>query len=1371
MRKRTHKIAFLFIVTLCAGFLLPGVLFAQATDNGGLTGVVRDQAEAVLPGTQVTIKNTNTGLTRNVTTDDNGRWTVVALPPGTYELAFVAPGFAAATTTATVQASVTNTVNQTLGVEGATEVVNIEGPVGAVLETTTAATSNQITGKQLESSSTPRTFTGLFGGLAGVSAELTDPLSNSSGNVSPSINGARPTSSSIVFNGIDATNITNEGSLTENISPQIESIEEVKLLTSLYDVSVGRSGGGNIQVITKRGTNSINGTAYMYVQNEFFNANDFFFNREGIERQMARRLEGGFTIGGPIIKNKLFYFGGYQRTRAETGYVPTAQSLVVLPEFLQYLDDPRTEENIRRALEFTERRAYGNNSGNFSPACINAPQPCMRSGSIGVRLLQLRNPVTGDYFLPRVRPNAERLTATYFGNFLPNGQREILLGRLVDASPQSGNGSGGGYPLVRQRNVVPARFEQDQFTTRLDYSLSERQTFAGTFFFANFPAFEPFPDASLASPTTLKKADRNRTLALAHTYTLTPMLINEARFGYFYLNNTRALDDPFLQPELTNEANGIDNPASFFAPGPTTSRLGRFSFVGSLEDLVIGAPTDIFNRREQTTLTFADNVTWVTGAHVLKFGAEAKKHAFDTNLPEEQGTEFERNINFGTLLNGLTREADTQFGITDKQFRFSDLSFYVGDDWKVRDGLSLNIGVRWDLFGAPTEKNGRIANFDFDRITDRNDIRPGFIVGSNAVPTGFNAIDVSLSQIARAETKHTLKGQDLNNFAPRIGFAWTPFKGGKTVIRGGYGIFFDRPSAAFMNTIYTNYPFLREIEVVNRGRSASSQIVSSQNLSLISGVFNNQNPNLPFSQYLPFRIVLNALAAGIIPEVFDSTPLVYDALRQVRDPLGVPVNGQFPLLTGQLAETFEFRAVDRDLSTPYVQQWNLGVQHEFGKDWLLEIRYVGTRGVHLLQGVGFNQAYDLNDASTPDYIFKRLNDAYQAARDNILRQQGNFNNFFQFSRPLNQNVSERERGRGIVYGNFNNGLDGVLDNRNPFDYNVITNNGDQIVAYDARAPYLGFSATDAIILQSNGNSYYHSGQVSLTKRLSRGLTFNTSYTLSKSIDIVSTDPGSTAASGRPDTPSLGLAVQGDQRNLSSSKALSDFDRPHKFAGSFVWELPTFGSKSWLLTGWQLSGFGQWQSGTPFSIIATEPEFIQNIDDAGLHQQFVGQFEFSGNRFAPPTPPPAPLPPTQIELIEVNLARASGGIYRIPFGRPSVRSLELLRRQGSDPLRQYFNSCQTQAPNCALISPVGGFGNLGRNVLRGPAQRRFDVSLQKTLNLREGVTLDLKWDVFNVFNVANFANPNADLQDETDFGEITRTVGAPRVMQFGAKLRF
>jgi hypothetical protein len=181
--------------------------------------------------------------------------------------------------------------------------------------------------------------------------------------------------------------------------------------------------------------------------------------------------------------------------------------------------------------------------------------------------------------------------------------------------------------------------------------------------------------------------------------------------------------------------------------------------------------------------------------------------------------------------------------------------------------------------------------------------------------------------------------------------------------------------------------------------------------------------------------------------------------------------------------------------------------------------------------------------------------------------------------------------------------------------------------------------------------------------------------------------------------------------------------------SFVYDLPSFGIDSRFVTGWQIAGFVQAQSGTPFSIFSSEPEAR-----------------------------------TLAELQSLNLG--SGGFYRLGFGRPSLRTgstLADLRQKGTDPTEAFFNID-------ALTSPLGDFGNLGRNVLRGPSQKRFDLSLAKTTKIVENVSLELRWEVFNLLNNVNFATPNNDLQDRLDIGTITNTVGGPRVMQFGAKLR-
>ena len=528
----------LLLLLLSIALALPVETRAQAGSTGTLTGVVQDPNGAAVPGVNVNAKNTGTGQTRSVTTDGEGRWTMPALAVGTYEITYQLTGFKTLKRERVeVEASVPRTLEDRLEVGGvAEEVVTVEG--GAALVTPETSTlARQISSEQLVSVPTStRSFTQLLSAEAGVNTDLSPVLTNGNGNQSPSVNGTRTTSTSLSFNGVDATNITsNEGSLNNNIAPAPETLSEVKLQTSLYDASTGRSGGGNFQLITKSGTNQLNGSAYYYLQNEKFNANDFFSIKTDPAPE-GRRNEGGSPSAAPSSRNASS-FGGYQRTKANTGFVPTASSITVLPQALQLISGDRTRENLFEAFR------------SLNPGITASIPNANAISDVAVTLLNLRNPATGDFLIPAPRSGGS------------------VIGR-------DGNVTGniGGNPYIRQRNVFPAEFQQDQFTLKLDGRLTSNNTLSGTFFFANFPGLDPFPDpGSLASPVTLKRSDRNRTLAVSDQHIFGPRLINEARFGYFTLNNTRILDDPFLAITTNRSASPTRRWRSTQAPARSAS--------------------------------------------------------------------------------------------------------------------------------------------------------------------------------------------------------------------------------------------------------------------------------------------------------------------------------------------------------------------------------------------------------------------------------------------------------------------------------------------------------------------------------------------------------------------------------------------------------------------------------------------------------------------------------------------------------------------------------------------------------------------------------------------------------------------------------
>ena len=254
----------LLLSFFCLAFLSALTASAQSGTTGTLNGVVRDTTGAVLPGVIITLRNVDTGLNRSTATDDAGRWTVPALPVGNYEITYELTGFKKLVHSGVaVEAAVPRTADARLEVSGGSETVNVTSD--ALLVTPdTASTFRQINAQELlQVPTSTRSFTHLLSAEAGISADLPPVLTNGNGNISPSVNGTRTTSTSLQFNGIDATNLSsNEGSLNDNIAPAPETLQEVKLQTSLYDASTGRSGGGNFQLITKSGTNSLHGSAY-----------------------------------------------------------------------------------------------------------------------------------------------------------------------------------------------------------------------------------------------------------------------------------------------------------------------------------------------------------------------------------------------------------------------------------------------------------------------------------------------------------------------------------------------------------------------------------------------------------------------------------------------------------------------------------------------------------------------------------------------------------------------------------------------------------------------------------------------------------------------------------------------------------------------------------------------------------------------------------------------------------------------------------------------------------------------------------------------------------------------------------------------------
>jgi hypothetical protein len=1178
---------------VCLSFA-QALAFSQTGANTGLQGRVTDPTAASVPGTTVTLVRSETGERRVTTTNEFGDWEARFLAPGTYQLTFERPGFVklvregVAVTTSEVV-----TVNVGLVVGDVGQTIEVVAEAGMV-SSASATVVRTLDRRELEALPTSaRNFTQLLVIEPGVSADISELLSNDNASISPSVNGSRTTNNSFVFNGIDVTSLLccnsringsrgtideGGGTLSRNIAPALETLEEVKLQTSLFDAATGRNGGGNFQLISKSGTNDIHGTVYHFFQNDKLIANDFFFNRASLERPMLRRNEGGFTLGGPIIRNKTFVFGSYQITRARTSFVDEATNTRRVPSALT---DDRSDEGINSFA----RAVWPANGGPVNLSVIN---PISRA------LLKAKFP-DGSYL---VRSGSSGFDCRRVGSQIAETCTVV--------------------------SVIPATFDQDQFSTNVDHQLTQANKLSGKFFFTNQPSVDPLANGNALTPHERNEQTQQRTFSLTDIHVFSPTVINEFRAGVFRnRNNSEAV------VYHTNAEFGIVSPVASLVPDLSQINVGAGSGATAVGDAIrfgtLADGTRIFD--VQNTYTYANTLSVNKGKHSFRIGGEFRRNQLNGDLQEGRNRRHNLRSWFDFLTVGYRNPGDANrarqisdtslnYGETIRGYRMSDWNWFVADDWKVTPRLTLNMGVRHETFGFPSELNGFLISYDYTAALATGLVQDGFLFASNFKESSIlGATGLGLKKSGSKSIIPT----DFNNVMPRFGFSWSPLGSARFVVRGGYGIFFERITGGFANSLRQSPPFFRELQLNNQGDW-------------------NTYPDDIGSLPLP------AMRIGFD----DGEPILVTAL----DP-----DNEF--------EALETQMVPPGLATPYTQQWSLNTQWEFKPNWLLEIGYVGTKGTKLLQAINANQALDIDTVG----FLPRAG----------VPGGGFFGNYF-----------------AIVDDEF------VNLRTPPPGCDLMDDPGDCTIPGELRGKLLGLDEDEgANTLTSSANSIYNSLQASLTKRYSQNLMFNVNYTLSRSLDTYS-DEGK-------------YQVEHDQTRPFLNRGLSDFHRKHRLIMSWTWDLPFRGNR--MVSGWQISGVGTFQSGRPFSI----------VDD-----------DFSGFLFESTGPRP-------------NIAPGATHQDLVTKGPVGSR------------ITSYFN-------RSALMSSGAQFGNLGRNVVMGPDQRRVDVSVSKRTLLTERVSLDLRAESYNISNTPAFRNPDRDMSNAS-FGTITRTRGGPRVIQFGLKLRF
>lgn len=1125
--------------------------FGQAS-TGQISGVVTDESGAVVSGATVTVTEKGTGAKRTVTTTESGNYTVPLLPPGVYSVEVSAPNFRK-TTLNDVLVRITEDTNADITLQvgdagGETVVVTAESPL---VRTDISSNGRVIEERSLRQLPLPtRNFQQLLTLSTGASSNITNTSEVGRGDTSFNVNGQRSTSNSVLINGIDANSIGTNS--TPNLAvPATDTLQEFIVLTSQYDASNGRNVGGVVTAITKSGSNEFHGNAYYFVRNRSLNANDFFLNREGIAKPKNDRNQYGGTFGGRIIKDKVFFFGSYQGTR-ETNGTSRLNSLAVVGTAPDLTDD-RSDAALATLV--------AGRAPNF--AALPVANRVALINPVTLAMLRARYP-DGSFLIPS-----------------GNGRRSRTLGS-------------------------ESKFDEDQFNANVDAQLTNNNRLSVKFFFANNSTrqglFSQFGLANaLQTPGyPVDLTANNRLLTVTDTHVFANGIVNEARFGFNMIPTTATPNEPFTAAQF-----GITTPNQTRFPGMPAVALQNLFTVGP-------AGFSASDNQADTT-TFGDTVTLVKGNHTLKFGGEFRYNrvrvGFDIfargsvtytgalagafrpffGTPTDAGIlatpAFNEFLFTGTVF-AVPGVGNVPFapqvsiigpGAAAREIRSKDVGLFIQDDWKVNNRLTVNLGLRYDYFGPFFDTNGRFVTYDPSiQAAGQTGTLNGFFQADNArtpIP-GIPQIDRSLIP------------SDKNNFGPRVGFALKPFDSDRFVLRGGYGVYFDRGNARSANNQGLSFPYYTlAVSTFNAARPFS-------------------NPFVPIPQTYPPN-----LAAGLPFRATDNSV--------------IPVQGIYPSLLQR---------------TPYIQQYSLGFQWEFIKDTQLEVQYVGSQGRKLTR-------------------FRNANPSFGPSA---------------FTAPT-----------GFTTPVPNTSLSGL--------------------------PVIGFGVH---IQETSANSNYNSLQVSLTRRLAKGLQGLVAYTWQHTIDDYS---GQLSSAGTSDVS----ADFGDQGSFRGIRGTSDFDRRHRIVGSFVYDLPKIYKGDSLigklfLNDWQVAGVTIFQTGLPFSVITAGSLF-----DASRADVAAG---FSG---------------------DANL----GGDVR---GR----------------LERYFNT----AAFVAAANRAGNFGTSGRNLLRGPAQANTDISIVKFFPIRERQRFEFRTEFFNAFNQVNFANPVSVVQN-INYGRVLSTATGPRIIQFAIKFAF
>ena len=1094
-------------LTLCFSATL-----ASAQNTSGVTGVVKDGTGAVVAGADVKLTDTKTGTEQTTKTNDQGVYSFNKVAPGQgYTISITASGF---------QTLVINDV--ALGV-GNTETHNAELTIGEVSGTVVVTASNEVTLNTTDASignvigerrmkelpiqirSSPAALISLQPGVVG------NNVGTGTTNRVGSVTGSRADQGNITVDGIDANDqATGQFAATVGNAP-IDAIQEFRAVSTNPNASEGRSSGGQVELVTKSGTNDFHGNLYEYNRTAKTAANSFFNNRSGVARPQLTRNQFGGSIGGPIMKDSLFFFFNYEGRRDAQGI----SYLRVVP-----LDHWRSG-----SLGF-----LNNTAGCAASARLNTAPQC----------ITILTPAQVAAMDPKHVGGSPELLS-FINTRYPHAN-DLTAGDGVNT---------GGF-----RFNAPSKRADNTYTTRLDWNPTSKQKVFGRFNIARRLQTDTVNSVAAqfpGDPETAQIVVKDYAWVVGDTWTVSNNLVNQATVGV--------------------SRSGLLFPTNFKPSFPNSFTFG----------MGLSAPFAGISDQDRFVLvpTIRDDVTWIKGAHTFEFGGSLKPidsksgivndfnfptvglggllASLDPTLrPITIGSGTARSSNYDSafaFLLGRYAQISTNFNYDTsgtafapgtgkhRDYKYNETELYVQDNWRIRNNLTLNIGVRYHLYPAPYEKDGFQAGQDVElkNLLDTRIHNAALgISGSDAEPL------LRYDLIGKGNGGRSLYETDLNNFAPRFGFAYTPsfksgflskiFGDGLTSIRGGGSVVFDRPGGGIT--------FIQDQVSYLFDNSATTQFPAS---SPTSALLNNP------------RFTGNTLPVQNVAPVITrpSTPFTS--------------NPDCPLSPSGLCSGEFNYAVDQQFRTPYSIQYSFGFQRELPGNFILEASYVGRQSRKLFAQADLAQALNFKDAASGQFMF----DAF-----NLLQAQVQAG--LTGANITKQPWFENQIGAGgtaLMAGN------GTL---RQFVLRGDTSDAVQLLyANGLLDPNVGLSAQFGtnIYISNQGASSYDGMLMSLRKRFSNNLQFDFNYTWSHAIDN-----GSSVVN----TVSGGLVC--DITNLRVCRGNSDFDIRHLVNANFIYELPfgrgqMFGKDSpgWLnqiIGGWEVTGIFTARSGLPFGTTTT-----------------------------------------------------------------------------------------------------------------------------------------------------------------------------------------